>query len=420
LSAALRISGLSAGYDGESVLHDLTLEVPADACVGIIGPNGAGKTTLLRAAAGLLRPAAGTVEVFGEPLNGQSARSRAQCVALVAQRSPVAFEFRAGEVVLMGRAPRLGPLGLEGARDRERAAWAMARTQCAALAARPMTTLSGGEAQRVLLARALAQEPRLLLLDEPTTHLDIQHQIEVLDLVRSLCAEDDLTVLIVLHDLNLASQFCDRLLLLHRGRLVEDGPPERVITEANLAATYGAAVHVRLHPTTGRPYVTLPGPAAPRSAASGVRLHVIAGAGAGSALLHRLVQAGHAVSVGVLNVADSDQELAQEMGLARVEEAPFCAISAERSAENVALARAAAAVIVAPVLWGLGNLSNLDAAETALAAGVPVLVLTEPPVAARDYTGGEAVRRIEGLLAHGAQRAANTDAALAWVARLLR
>ncbi len=263
MTAALRVTQLSAGYDGEPVLHDLTLEVPAGACVGIIGPNGAGKTTLLRAVAGLLAPAAGAVEVGGESVGRLTARQRAQRIALVVQRSPLPFEFRAGEVVLMGRAPHLGTLGIERPRDRRRAAWAMARTHCAALAARPVASLSGGEAQRVLLARALAQEPRLLLLDEPTTHLDIQHQIEVLDLIRSLCAEEGLTVLIVLHDLNLAAQYCDRLLLLHRGRLVADGLPAQVITEAHLAATYGAAVRVHAHPETGRPVVTLPAPAAP-------------------------------------------------------------------------------------------------------------------------------------------------------------
>jgi iron complex transport system ATP-binding protein len=184
-----------------------------------------------------------------------SPRERARQIAVVPQHAPAVFDFTALEVVLMGRSPHLPALGVESAHDVAVAREAMRRTGTEAFAGRSLGALSGGERQRVLLARALAQETPILLLDEPTAHLDVNFQIETLRLLRTLHAERGVTVLAVLHDLNLASLYCDRLIMLSSGRLAAEGPPNEVLTAERLDEVYGAAVWCEPHPTTGKPYV---------------------------------------------------------------------------------------------------------------------------------------------------------------------
>jgi iron complex transport system ATP-binding protein len=255
MTAAIAAEGLAHDYGRGPVLAGVGVAVAAGEIVGVIGPNGSGKTTLVRLLAGVIRPVAGHVSLEGARLDALPRREIARRLAVVPQDSALEFPFTALEVVLMGRAPHLPPLAFPRARDLEIARAAMARLEVAAVEGRALAELSGGERQRVLLARALAQEPRVLLLDEPTTHLDLRHQTGIYDTLRGLAVATGVAVLSVLHDLNLAALYCDRLVLLAAGRVVAEGAPEEVLRAPILTAAYGVPVHVATNAVTGTPIV---------------------------------------------------------------------------------------------------------------------------------------------------------------------
>ncbi len=242
--AAVEVRDLRVTLGGVTVLDGISVSVEHGAWLSVIGANGAGKSTLVRAIAGLV-PAEGSVILEGRSLEGLSRRERARTVASVPQIPVVPAGMTVADYVLLGRTPHLPPLGRESATDVAAAQAALARLALAPFARRPLDTLSGGERQRVLIARALAQAAPVLLLDEPTTSLDVGHQQDVLELVDDLRRSDGLTVVSTMHDLTLAGQYADRLLLLDRGRCVAAGSAEVVLTEHNLARFYGATVRVR-------------------------------------------------------------------------------------------------------------------------------------------------------------------------------
>ena len=239
----LRARDVAVALGGAPVLAGVSLEVPAGAWLTVVGPNGAGKSTLLRALAGLI-PVAGVIELGGAPATGLRRREWARRVAFVPQDPVVPAGMSVTGYVLLGRTPHLGPFGREGATDLAVVARTLEQLDLTALADRPLVTLSGGERQRAMVARALAQQAPVLLLDEPTTALDVGHQQEVLELVDRLRREHDLTVVSTMHDLTLAGQYADRLLLLDHGEVVVSGTPDAVLTQENLARFYGARVRV--------------------------------------------------------------------------------------------------------------------------------------------------------------------------------
>ena len=246
------------------VLDGLTFEVEAGEILGIVGPNGSGKTSLLKLLAKVLRPYAGDMALFGRDLGAMPHIEVARTVAFVPQESPQVFSFTVMETVLMGRYPHhhgakwSAGFGWESAEDVLIAEQAMQSTDLTHLAGRSVMDLSGGERQRCMIARALAQAPQVLLLDEPTAFLDLQHQIEICAIVRRLKEERGLTVVLVSHDLNLASQYCDRILMLKAGALFRLGPPHEVIGVEVLRAVYGCDVLIDRHPESGVPRVTMP------------------------------------------------------------------------------------------------------------------------------------------------------------------
>ena len=263
MTALLEAERVSFTYGPRMVLDEVSVAVTRGDLLGVIGPNGGGKTTLLRLLAGVLAPQSGRVLLEGRPLAAHRRRELARRIAVVAQDPHLEFPYTALEVVLMGRAPHLPPLGFPRARDVAIARAALARLEVAGVEDRPLEQLSGGERQRVLLARALAQEPDVLLLDEPTAHLDLRHQAGIAAVVQDLRRVRGTAVVSVLHDLNLAAVSCDRLVLLAGGRVLRAGTPRDVLTADVLAAGYGTPVHVARNELTGGPVVL---PRAPRGA----------------------------------------------------------------------------------------------------------------------------------------------------------
>lgn len=237
-------NGLAVRLGGRSVLDGVDLELHAGGWTAVVGPNGAGKTTLLRAVAGLAQCAAGTVLVGGVPVADLPARTRAQTIAVVPQTPAVPPGMTVAEYVLLGRTPHIAPLRTERHADLVAVDEALRRLDLGLVAGRVLATLSGGERQRAFLARALAQGAPVLLLDEPTTALDVGHQQQVLELVDHLRRERRLAVLSTMHDLTLAGQYADRLVLLDGGRVAAEGAVDAVLTEATLARHFGARVRV--------------------------------------------------------------------------------------------------------------------------------------------------------------------------------
>jgi iron complex transport system ATP-binding protein len=253
----LRFEDVSFAYGGRAVLDGAGFELPRAGMAALIGPNGAGKTTLLQLACRTLRPSGGRIELAGAELAAIPRLERARRIALVPQALPIPFAFTVRELVGLGRTPYLRALRGEQDSDRAAVARALELTGTAGLAERSVLELSGGERQRVILAMALAQEPELLLLDEPTANLDVAHQLAMLELVGRLNREQGLTVLAAIHDLNLAALFFERLLVLDRGRIRADGRPAEVLTAPLVEDVYGAPASVVDHPTEGVPLLAL-------------------------------------------------------------------------------------------------------------------------------------------------------------------
>lgn len=410
----LDIESLSFNYGTAKVLEDVTFKADRGECVGIIGPNGSGKSTLLKTLSKILKPSAGRVILCDKELERYSAKELARHMAVVPQDMNIGFDFTCLEVVLMGRNPHMGRFELEGKRDLGVAKEAMMLTSTWHLRERPFSEISGGERQRVIIARALAQEPSVLLLDEPVSHLDINHQIEILDLVERLKSQRGLVVIIVLHDLNLAARYCDRLLLLYGNRILATGRPEEVLTQEYICKAFRANVIIRKHPLTGYLYVTLLNATNAMNAldarepSTGKTIHVVCGAGTGTRLLFTLRSRGYNVTAGVLNVLDSDYDAAAQLKIKTVSEAPFSPITPESYAQALDMMRKADAIVVSDVPFGWGNLKNLQAVLEALDSK-PVM-LVENDNGERDFTGGEAAHMLDRIKASGAVIVKNDEA----------
>ena len=396
----LEARDLCAAYRDEDVVSGLSLTVRSGDFIGVIGPNGSGKTSFLKALSRALRPRRGVVLLGGEDLYRLPAREVARDLAMVPQETAVSFAFTALEVVLMGRNPHLGRLQAAGPHDLERARLAMERANVWHLADRPVTELSGGERQRVIIAQALAQDTGLLLLDEPTQHLDISHQLSLLELLAGMCARG-LAVVMVMHDINLASQYCDRLLVIRGGREYTRGTPGEVLTAATLRGVFGVDAIVTRHAVTERPHVIfLPTGEGRRN--TGPRVHLICGGASGAALMRELLEAGCYVTAGALNRGDGDEEVGRALEIRMAVEAPFSRISEETHLANLELVREADVVVVTDLYVGPGNLLNLEAAREALRGGKRVYLLSFRPIEERDYAGGAASELYRGLRAEGA------------------
>jgi iron complex transport system ATP-binding protein len=402
VTPALEFSGVTAGYRKEPVIRDVSLTLQSGDMAALIGPNGAGKTTLLRAITGRIPPSPGSVRLFGHEVSEVPAAERARLVGVVPQDMETPMPFTVEEVVSMGRTAALSRWRQPSPADLRTVERAMAYTDVIDLRDRLFTELSGGERQRAVIAMVLAQQPRLILMDEPTSHLDMNHRLEVMQIVERLNREEGVTVLVVSHDLNLAAEFCTRLFLLDKGQLVADGSPREVLNEGLLRRVYRCGVRVQDNPASGSVLV-MPAPRpALTHAGRGIRVHVVAGGGCGEEVLRRLCIHDYTLTCGVLNEGDSDAQAAAALGIETALERPFSPIGPGSLASARSLVSRCDAVIVTAVPFGTGNAANLELAAEAARTGKPVFLMAG--IAQRDYTPDHRATAIEsGLLAGGAR-----------------
>jgi len=416
----LTVSNLSFSFGEARILKDVSFEVMNGELLGLMGPNGSGKTTLLRCMTRYLPSDARAIMVDMRPLHTLTEREVASTFAVVPQSSSTDFPFTVRDIVAMGRTPHMRSRLVGPSReDSDIVNRSMDQAGCSRLADRTFSGLSGGERQRVVIARALAQEPKVLLLDEPTVYLDISGQFEMMDLVRRLNKERELTVVAVLHDINLAARYCDRIALLSQGRLEAIGRPAEVFDPDTIMGVYGVDVAVRRDPFTGTVYI-MPKTSSARVASHGRRVHLLCGGGTGGPLMKSLFDLGYSVSAGVLNVLDSDYECAKDLHIPVAAEVPFAQISAESHAENLRMADEAPLVIVSPFPVGPGNFRNLEAARHALESGKKVVIMVRDPVSEVDFVGGKASEFIKGLICSGAIEVKSLDDAIERVRSLSR
>lgn len=387
----IEVDQLNFKYDTSAILKEISFRVEQGSFVSIVGPNGSGKSTLLKNISALLVPQKGKVYLKSEEIFSIKPRELARKMAVVPQETVIQFPFTVLETVLMGRMPHQKRFQGDTPEDMAIARWAMELTNTWHLRERLIANISGGERQRVIVARALTQEPQVLLLDEPTSHLDLQHQMELLELLQSLNRTARVTVLAVLHDLNLASQFSEYVILLHQTRIFAAGRPEEVLTAHNIRQVYGIEVVITPNELTGRNNIIPVARSTPElHSGNNYRIHLVCGGGTGAMVMEKLVQNGYQVSCGVLNIGDSDWSKAKSLGLPLVEEAPFSVIRPEIYQKNQELIDQADAVVVMPIPFGTGNLGNLEQTREAGRNGKTIILVGDNDLSNRDFTGGKA------------------------------
>jgi len=398
----LNILGITCGYDTSLVLKDASMQINSGDFVGIVGPNGSGKSTLLRTISRILQPFYGKVLLKGEDIYHIPVAEIAKKMAVLTQEPGLDFPFAARDVVTMGRLPHIKRFAREGAKDMEAIARAMDLTDTAELADRQVNELSGGEKQRVLLARALAQEPEILLLDEPTSYLDLNYQIEIMELLARLRREYGLTIVTILHDLNLASRYCDYLVVLKQGSIHAVGTPYQVVTADTIKEVYGCEVRVEYPDSARHPYIVFNDEPIGAAGEDGERrVHVVGGGGSGVVLFRDLLSRGWKVSAGVVNVGDSDWQEACRLGISVIEAPPFCSVGVNEIRQNTELIEKADFIILTEIPFGPGNIMNLECVLEAAEKGKSVIAIYNIDICKRDYTGGKAAELYKRLLRSG-------------------
>ena len=401
-AAALTFESVKAGYKGRMVLDDISFHVREGEFISLIGPNGCGKSTLLKTAAALLKAVEGRVLLFGKDIRSIRPVNRAKLIGVVPQKVESPMAYTAGQIVTNGRTASSAPWRGFSEEDYVVIERSMIYTNVLHLKNRYFMELSGGEQQRVILAMVLAQEPRIIMLDESIAHLDINHRYEVLRILRRINREQQITVVLVSHDLSLSAEIADRLILMSEGRIFSEGRPEKVLVPEILDRVYDCELQVQHDPLTGSIHVS--GMLENFNGAGKKHriVHIVAGGGTGIELFRRFSLQGFGITSGVLNAMDSDAEAARALGVDAVLEKPFSAIGEEAFQKAAVKAANADLLVVSDVPFGPGNLVNLRLAKDALKAGKKVWIAEG--IADRDYTEGkQAVMVVQQLLEGGAK-----------------
>ncbi len=395
---AVELENIIFGYDKERILNDISIDIQSQKFTTIIGPNGSGKSTLLKVISSLISPDNGIVRLDGIDIKNMSQLDIARKVAVVPQENNIEYRFTVQDIVMMGRYPHLGRFQTESIRDYKLVGNALEMTNTIHLKDRYINELSGGEKQRVIIARALAQQPKIILLDEPTSYLDIQHQVEILELLENLNKEEGLTVIAILHDINLAARFSNNMILLKDGTVIGEGNPREVITLENLKNAYEIDMIISKNPYSNSPYVIPLSRMGKGKIIKEEKIHVICGGGTGTDLIQRLTANGYKVTTGVLNIGDSDWKFSQIYDIETIEEAPFTDISDNSYSSNISAIERSGIVILTSIPVGSGNLKNLEAVHYALNAEKRVIFLDQYVNQVKyDYTTGDGEKLIMNI-----------------------
>ena len=387
----LKIKDLNFSYNQIKVLDKINFGLEQKDFMGIIGPNGSGKSTLLRNINNILKPDSGAIYLDNNLLNKINTKELAKKMAVVPQETIINFNFTVYDLIMMGRHPYQDRWGRVKEKDKNIIEEVMQLTDTSKFRTKNINELSGGEKQRVIIARALAQKPDILLLDEPTSSLDINYQGEIFDLLSHLNQRLDLTILTVSHDLNLTSQYCDDIILLNQGEIFAAGSPEEVLTETNINRVYQTEVIVKTNPLTDRPYVTLiPGKYRSDSNINSqkLKIHIICGGGSGKEIMERLYYKGYDLSCGVINQGDSDWEMATKLNLDLIEIPPFSYIDQNSLLKVQSLIKDADVLIITDTPFGHGNVKNLKLVSEI--KDQEIILMKKKDISERDYTNGKA------------------------------
>ena len=396
------VHGLTLTYDTHPVLDGAEFNVERGDLVALLGANGAGKSTLLRCISRILQPTGGQIIIDGRLLQHLQSKEAARLMAVVPQETTADFDFSVEDIIMMGRFPYLRRFQKENQDDYEVVERAMEMTGVTHLRERSIPTLSGGEKQRVIMARAVAQQPEVLLLDEPTANLDIGYQTMLLELAARLNREQGVTVIAAIHDINLAVHHFNRFILLAGGRVLAAGRAEEVITPENIQKSYGVPASTYRHPLHGVLQVSVAKGRKPgESSHAGPSVHVIGGGEEALPVLELLDQKGCRMSVGPVSAQDSSCRFAHFHSLPVIIVPPFTSLKSEHREKHLELLRGADAVIIPPIPFGEGNLPIFEEVETALEEGKRLYIIDIDGVEDRDYSG-RARQLMDRLISKGA------------------
>ena len=392
---SVSVKNLNFSYYDIPVLKNLNFEIKKNSFVSILGPNGSGKSTIVKLISKVLTGYNGEILIEGKNIRDLNQIEIAKKIAVVPQNTSLGFNFSVFETVMMGRYPYLSRFKSENQEDYKIVTEVMKLTRTEIFKDKNYNELSGGEKQRVVIAQTLVQDSPIIILDEPTTHLDINFQIEFMELFFSLFKNNKKTIIGIFHDINLAIQYSEKIILLKDGDIFCYGNVEQVITRTNMMSVFNSDVYIGKNPFTGKLYVSpnfnLQLIHANEMIKKEIKVHVIGGGGAASPILNMLHNSGYIVSTGVINNLDTDLNTALQLGITFVNEAPFSPISKEAYSRNLKLIKTSDFVILPCVEFGNGNFLNLSAALEAIHLGKKVIVINTTDINTRDYVGGKAI-----------------------------
>lgn len=393
---AIEAKNIDFGYTKDLVLDNISFGIEEGSFISIIGPNGSGKSTLLKTLNNIYKPRKGKVLLQGKDIRVYKKKEIAKKISLVPQSSQIDYNFTVEDIVLMGRHPYKKRFQREDGDDYKIVRDSLKMTNTIDFRKRFINDLSGGERQRVIISKALAQKTNIILLDEPTSSLDINHQIDILELLKKLNEEENTTIILVIHDINLAARYSKEIILLKNGKILSKGTPEEVITEENIEKAYNVNTIIDRNKYTDSLYLTPINIKKKVGRENPKYIHIISGGGSGVQAITRVYNEGYPLTLGVLNVGDSDWEHAKGLNLNIVEESPFTKISEEAHLKNIQWVMKSDIVIITDIPIGHGNLKNLIAGKKALESGKKVFYLKQHNLKT-DYTDGEGEKLLQEM-----------------------